>query len=135
MSETFTEVTVEPEIPANLIQEKDLEILDRFLAHEEVDYQNGEKGLYFYSENYTEIVFSEDGKGEQSDEDVMIKIFQNIIKRSKGDLEYVYLHAACTCSKMWSDTFGGWVLFIRKNSVDRFSTWEAIDKFKKKEMI
>jgi hypothetical protein len=133
MADIFTQVTVQPEIPAAIIQKKELELLERFLSHEEVIDRNGEKTLYFFSREYSGFATDEDGKS--INDNVMADAFKGIIKRSKGRLEYVYVHAACTCSKMQPDEFGGWIMFIRKDSVKRFSTWQAIERLRTKGKI
>jgi hypothetical protein len=130
MSDNFIEVTVAPLIPATLVRKKELELLDKFFSHEETSGGDGKKDLYFYSEQYSDVVYDE--KDREITQDDLIKIFQTLIVRSKGNLEYVYLHAACTFSKMRQDAFGGWVIFIRKDSVENFSTWQAIERFKKR---
>lgn len=127
MPKPFREVTVQPQIPAALVKKGELQVLKKFFFHQEVD-QNGDKELYFFSHKYSGIAF--DAAAEEISQDHMIKVFQKIIKRSKGRLEYVYLHAGDTCGEMEPDAFGGWVIFNRENSVETFSTWQAIERFK-----
>jgi hypothetical protein len=136
---------VQPRIPAALVTKGQLQVLKKFFSYEEVDKsgekiylhqeaeKNGEKELYFYSSKYSGIAF--DATAEEISQDPMIKVFQKIIKRSEGHLQYVYLHAADSNSEMQADTFGGWVIFIRGNSVETFSTWQAIERFKETKKI
>jgi hypothetical protein len=126
MADSFTQVTVQPEISAVFIKKEELEVLDKFFSREEV-IRNGQKEIYFFSENYSYVAFDE--KEKEIPEGVMIALSQRIIKRSKGSLKYIYLHAAYTCSKMHPDGFGGWVVFVRKDSVDYFSTWKKLEGF------
>ena len=125
MSTSWYRVTVQPEIPAALIKEEEMKILNIFFDHEQHD-RDGVNKIYFYSSEYYGIAVDDEEK--QITQRHLIRIFQDIIKRANGGLDYVYLHAASTCNKMVPDAFSGWVHIIRKHSEEHFSTWDIVDE-------
>jgi hypothetical protein len=122
MSYSCLQATVQPEILSAFIKEEELEVLKRHFSCEEHSAHDGSVRYYFYSEEYSV---------DEEEEDEMIGIFRNVIKRSNGTLNYVYIHGASYCTKMYADAFGGSLIFIKPKSVRRISTWDTIDKFKK----
>jgi len=123
------QVTVQPLIPASLVKQRELEILKLFFDYETSPGIDGKEKLYFFSKEYPHA--TEDKYGNEVTEIKIIDIFQNIIRRSNGCLDYVYLHGASQCSNVCADAFGGWVLFIWVDSAERFSTWDKIAELKK----
>ena len=122
MSYSCLQVTVQPEIPSAFITEEELEVLKQYFSCEEHSERDRSVRYYFYSEEYF---------ADEEEEDEMIGIFRNVIKRSNGTLNYVYVHGASHCTKMYADAFGGSLIFIKPKSVRRISTWDIIDKLKK----
>jgi hypothetical protein len=123
------QVTVQPVIPASLVRKKELEILKLFFNCELSLGSDGKKELYFFSEEYSWN--TDNDYGNEFTTEALTDIFQTIIKRSKGRLEYIYLHSASFCSRMLADHFGGWVVFVREDSVEWFSTWDKITELTK----
>ena len=122
MSYSCLQATVQPEIPSAFIKEEELEVLKQYFSCEEHSERDGSVRYYFYSQEYF---------ADEEGEDEMIGIFRNVIKRSNGTLNYVYIHGASYCTKMYADAFGGSLIFIKPKSVRRFSTWDRIDKLRK----
>jgi hypothetical protein len=92
MSYSCLQVTVQPNIPAFLIKEKELELLKECFSCEEVIDRDGLKHYYFYSEDFSGT--------EDEIQEAMMKIFQEVIKRSKGKFKHIYLQGATFCTKM-----------------------------------
>jgi len=65
--------------------------------------------------------------------DVYIIILQDIIRRSKGELPYVTLAAAYTCSKMRADGFGGMAIIIMPNRILHQSTYSFLEAFEQRQ--
>ena len=56
-------------------------------------------------------------------------ILQDIVRRSKGELPYLTIAAAYTCSKMRPDGFGGMAIIITQNRISYHSTYNVIEAF------
>jgi hypothetical protein len=65
--------------------------------------------------------------------DVYIFILQDIVRRSKGELPYLTMAAAYTCSKMRADGFGGMAMIIMPNRVYYQSTYAFLEAFEKRQ--
>lgn len=138
MADYFTEVIVMPYIPRDLLSEQDLELLALYgFQSEQVKTDEGEF-VYLYAYEYSGTAFrtvEKDGKTEEEEltEEDLTAFFRRVIDASNGRLKYLYLHAACTCSKMRPDGFGGWVSFLTKDEERFMSTFDAVEKFKARE--
>jgi hypothetical protein len=138
MADYFTEVTVMPYIPKDLLSEQDLEMLALFgFQSEQVKTDEGEF-VYLYAEEYSGTAFRTVEKGDATEEEELTEadltaFFRRVIDASNGRLKYLYLQAACTCSKMRPDGFGGWVSFLTKDGERFASTFDAVTKFKARE--
>lgn len=129
MANNYTQVTMEPFLPVNIMTEEEEQILKSFGFMSELADKDTN---YWFAGDY-----SSSGMIETSDADILsfsdddlACLFQSLIERSNGRLKYICLHAACTCSKMRPDEFGGWVMFVHENGVERSSTWEMCAKFR-----
>ncbi len=56
-------------------------------------------------------------------------ILQDIVRRSKGELPYLTIATAYTCSKMRPDGFGGGAIIITPYRVSYNSTYDVFEKF------
>ena len=133
MADMYTQVTITPSIPKDLLPEGHLKFLNGYGIRWEDDHGK----WYLYADEYSASSFEDVGDdGERVEkehgEDELVALFQNVIKKSKGELKYVYLHAGCICSKMRPDEFGGWVIFITKKSHHWMGTWDFIEKMKRR---
>lgn len=127
MADNYQMLTIQPSIPKSLFTEKELDILVTF----GINWEGPDEDLYFFSEEYSASGYEDVEEGDKTetidyDEDKVIEIFQNAIKRSEGKIDHVYLMGACTCSKMRPDEFGGWLLWITADSSEFWSTWERL---------
>ncbi len=56
-------------------------------------------------------------------------ILQDIVRRSKGELPYLTIASAYTCSKMRPDGFGGGAIVITPYRISYNSTYDVFEKF------
>ena len=110
MADNYSEMTVSPCIPKELVTTKELELLkDEGFSYKEINEQRTMK--YYF--------FNEEGDGDDMN---IVKAFQAIIKRSHGKLKYVALEGAYTSSKMRPGEFGGFACLITKEADEWFNT-------------
>ena len=135
MADFFTEVTVMPFIPKDLLSEQDLQMLALYgFQSEEIKTDEGDF-LYLFAYEYSGTAFrtvekDDEIEEEELSEEDLTAFLRRVIDASNGRLKYLYLHAGCTCSKMRPDTFGGWVTFLTKDEEKFVSTFAAVAKFK-----
>lgn len=63
-----------------------------------------------------------------------IVILQDIVRRSKGEIPYLTLASAFTCSKMRPDGFGGMGIIITAKRVLYQSTYEFFESFERRHL-
>jgi hypothetical protein len=61
--------------------------------------------------------------------DAHLIVLQDIVRRSKGQLPYLTIAAAYTCSKMRPDGFGGMSIVITPGSIRFWSTYTILERF------
>lgn len=126
MADNYTQATMDPFIPKDLVTDKEKEFLLGFgLTTEDA----GEE-LYFFADDYRGGAYTEPELAKavfpdleiepeeteiELDEDYMIEVLQRFIKRSEGKLKYITLEGAYTCSKMRPGEFGGFACFITED--------------------
>jgi len=59
-------------------------------------------------------------------------ILQDIVRRSKGELPYLTIASAYTCSKMRPDGFGGGAIIITPYRISYSSTYDVFEKFERR---
>jgi len=129
MANNFQIATVQPYIPSELITDEDLKILNLLLSSEERTEKDGSKTIYFFSANFPWVKFDLESE-KYYWYTKMVRVFQDIIKRSNGALNYIYLHGAAFCDKMRPDEFYGWILFIEKDSDLYLTTWAIVEELR-----
>lgn len=115
MANYYTQMTVQPFVPADLLSDSDLEFLSYFGI-----YSEGKEELYLYAEEYR--AEGDNGEGDTFEEDALIDFFQTKIKESGGRLKFISFEFAYTCSKMRPEAFGGAAYFITTEEFKHFGT-------------
>ena len=113
MADYFTQLVVQPEIAAHLLDQKTrerLEVCGLTCAHD----QKADT-YYIYSEDYAS--YDDD---TVSYEDIL----QEIVSSSDGELTRLTVEAALTCSQPRPDGFGGYALVITADRIRSMSTSE-----------
>lgn len=147
MANNYTQATVSPSIPASAITPLELELLNYMGLTGDKYTHEGTELYYFYAEEYlstvddcfeldicgdTEIdpddaVYLEDGKVISGIESC--DVFQNILKRLPVDeFPHITIQGADTCSKMRADNFGGFAVYITRESIEFCSTWAWLNE-------
>ena len=129
MADYYSQAVFQPSIPKHLINDEDRRIIEAFGINIEAD---GEDKLYLYAENWccTGYLEPEEPEGKEielSEEDLFAR-FQEIIRRSNGELPWIYKESAYTCSKMRPDGFGGSAVFITADDIGFCSTSQWLEE-------
>ena len=119
MADYYTQATIQPEIPEDLLTEADLDFLARFGIETEKIVNS--KKYYLYATEYDASGYNYD-EGRDGDEGELIEFCQALIKSSGGRLKFIYFEFAYTCSKMRPDAFGGGAYFITADDFQSIST-------------
>lgn len=121
MADDYSQSVFQPCIPKQLLTEDDLKFLTAFrICTEPV----GEDKLYLFAEDwcFDAVMELEDGTERDLDENDLNNRFQEIIKRSNGELSWVSRETSYSCNKMRPDAFGGSAVFITADDVQYLST-------------
>ena len=121
MADYDSQATYQPSIPKHLLSQEDMEFIGAFGVSCESD---GEDKLYFFEENYCTTAYRKDSEGNEVglvEEDLLAR-FQEIIRRSNGELPWISRETAYTCSGMSPDGFGGSAVFITADDIQYFGT-------------
>ena len=119
LADYYTQMTVQPEIPEDLLTEAELDFLARFGIEAE---KIGHRKLYYlYAAEYDTTGYDYD-EGGDGDEDELIEFCQALIKSSKGRLKFIYFEFAYTCNRMRPGAFGGGAYFITATGFQFVST-------------
>lgn len=121
MADYNSQAAYQPAIPKYLISKEDLEFIKAFGVDVEL---NGDDKLYFFEEKWCTIAFMENSEGnevEHREEDLLAR-FQEIIRRSNGELPWISRETAYTCSERRPDGFGGSSVFITADDIQYFGT-------------
>lgn len=107
----FTQIVVDPEIPAHLLDEETRQRLDACGLTCLLD----ERHDRYY-------IYSEENVGSDEEHVRYDHILQEVLAKSKGALPYLTVEAALTCSKPLPDGFGGFAIFITADDIEYMST-------------
>lgn len=118
MANHYTQATVDPRIPRELISNDDLTALNEqgFSSHHE-----GGLVYLFVEESFFEF---EEHEGKS-----FLNIFQDICQKS--DIEEIVIQGAYTCSKARPGEFGGFVTRITKDKVQSGDIVDLLEQFRK----
>jgi len=121
MADYHSHSVFQPSIPKKLLTEDDLKFLSAFRIGTESD---GDDSLYLFAEDWCmgAVVEGEGGTKRELDEDDLFVQFQEIIKRSNGELPWIYRETSYTCSVLQPDGFGGSAIFITADDVQFYGT-------------
>lgn len=121
MADYFSHSVFQPTIPKKLFTDDDLMFLAAFHIDTEPE---GEDKFYLFADDWcTNAVYEDDeGTERKLDEDDLFARFQEIIKRSNGELPWISKETSYDCSKMRPDGFGGSAVFITADDVQYFGT-------------
>lgn len=111
MANYFTQIVVQPEIPAHLLDvetRRRLEECGLTCAHDV-----GADTYYLFSEEYV---------GSDVDDVHYEDILQEIVVNSAGELPHLTVEAALTCSKPRSNGFGGYAMVITAEEIRSMDT-------------
>lgn len=110
MANYYTSATVTPYLPRDVFIDKEVKELEEAGFTFYPCHGKNEEGLvYLYCEEYC---------GDEG----MDVLFEVLKRLPEEEYPYIYLEAACTCSKMRSDGFGGFAWFITRNGPDWIGT-------------
>jgi len=116
-----SQATYQPSIPKHLFSKDDINFIEAFGVSIESD---GYDKFYLFEENWcsdAQIVDSEGNEIEHGEEQLLGR-FQEIIRRSNGELSWISRETSYTCSKMAPDGFGGSAVFITVDDIQYFGT-------------
>jgi len=121
MADYLSQSIFQPSIPKHLLTEDDLKFLTAFNIDNEPD---GDDLLYLFAEDWctSAIMEYEDGSERDLDENDLFSKFQEIIRRSNGELPWIYKETSYGCTKMRPDAFGGSAAFITADDVQFYGT-------------
>lgn len=146
MANYYTHSVIQPEIPAHLLTKFHIAILDAFdILKKEFDREHGKtyylsapNGLHFtaFDRDYTEEELADCDPAiveffkinKELYEDDLIALFQVIIKDSNGELPWISIEQAYTCSKMLPDGYGGSAIFITADDMQFSSTSQWLEQ-------
>jgi|GEM_PF-1156423 len=118
MADYMNQSVFQPSIPKHLINDEDRRIIEAFSITLEPD---GEDKFYLYADEWccNGYLNPEEPGSEDVEltEDNLFCMFQEIIRRSNGELPWIYKESAYTCSKMRPDGFGGGAVFINADDI------------------
>lgn len=118
MADYYTQMTMQPEVPSDLLTEAEKDFLANFgIYGEELPHR---KTVYLYAEQYN--VDGWDEEEREVEEQELIDLCQALIKSSSGRLKFISMELAYTCSKMRPEAFGGSAYFITAEEFDFVST-------------
>jgi hypothetical protein len=121
MADYYSQSIFQPSIPKHLLTEDDLDFLTAFNIDTE---PAGEDMLYLFAEDWctSAVMEYEDGSERDLDENDLYTRFQEIIRRSNGELPWIYKETSYGCNKMRPDGFGGSAVFITADDVQFYGT-------------
>lgn len=122
MADYYDQAVIRPDVPMDLLTADEVETLGAcgvtLMKHADGD---GKQLYYLYAEEGFHC-FEDDGGEEIEGGEMAFEILQRVIARSDGEIRYFEIEAACTCSKMNSDGFGGYAAFVTKDNVEHIGT-------------
>lgn len=129
MADYMNQSVFQPSIPKHLINDEDRRIIEAFSITFETD---GEDKFYLYADEWccNGFLDSEEPDGEEIElsEDDLFSRFQEIIRRSNGELPWISKESAYTCSRMRPDGFGGGAVFITVDDIQYCFTGQWLEQ-------
>lgn len=122
MTDYLSQSIFQPSIPKQLITDEDRRFFDAFSISIVPD---GDDKVYLYAEDWCTagVLPGEDPKDDiELSEDDLYDRFQEIIRRSNGELPWILKESSYSCSRMRPDGFGGSAVFITADDVQFCST-------------
>lgn len=122
MADYYDRAVIRPDIPIELLTANEVETLGAcgVTLQKHADGE-GKQWFNLYAEDGFHY-FEDDGGEDIDGNEMSCEILQCVIARSDGAIRYFEIEAACTCSKMCSDGFGGYAVFITKDNVEYMGT-------------
>lgn len=129
MADYMNQSVFQPSIPKHLINDEDRRIIEAFSITIESD---GEDKFYLYADEWccNGYLDSEEPDGEEIElsEDDLFSRFQEIIRRSNGELLWISKESAYTCSRLRPDGFGGGAVFITADDIQYCFTGQWLEE-------
>lgn len=129
MADYMNQSVFQPSIPKHLFNDEDRRIIEAFSITFESD---GEDKFYLYADEWccNGYLDSEEPDGEEIElsEDDLFSRFQEIIRRSNGELPWISKESAYTCSRMRPDGFGGGAVFITADDIQYSFTGQWLEE-------
>ncbi|MDD2310869.1 MAG: hypothetical protein PHH91_14935 [Desulfuromonadaceae bacterium] len=129
MADYYSQAIFQPSIPKHLLTDEDRRFIEAFSINLEPD---GEDKFYLYADEWccNGYLDSEEPDGEEIElnEDDLLNRFQEIIRRSNGELPWISKESAYTCSKMRPDGFGGGAIFITADDIQYSFTGQWLEE-------
>lgn len=129
MADYMNQSVFQPTIPKHLINDEDRRIIEAFGITLET---SGEDKFYLYADEWccNGYLDSEEPDGEEIElgEDDLFSRFQEIIRRSNGELNWISKESAYTCSRMRPDGFGGGAVFISADDIQYSFTSQWLEE-------
>lgn len=122
MADYISQGVFRPSIPKHLISMEDRQIIEAFGISVEPDCDDK---LVLFADNWCNrgAIVAEDSKDDiKLTEDDLYARFQEIIRRSNGELSWISRETAYTCTENRSDGFGGSAVFITADTVQFIAT-------------
>lgn len=122
MTDYLSQSVFQPSIPKQLITDEDRRFFEAFSISMDPD---GDDKVYLYAEDWcTAGVLAGEEPKDDIDlcEDDLFARFQEIIRRSNGELPWILKESSYSCSRMRPDGFGGSAVFITADDVQFCST-------------
>src|ERR1039457_4303813 len=123
MADYYSSGPIQPMIPKRLVTEEDLKLLEAFNIKAYPEKSNNEETHYFFASEWSGSAYVEkDGKEVEISEDDIFACFQEIIRRSNGEILWVSLELGYFCSKDRPDGYGGYAVFVTAADIQYCST-------------
>lgn len=127
MAEYLSQGAFQPSIPSYLLTEKDLKMFRAFGLTMTPD---REDSLLLFSDDWCTAGYAKDEDGNENElsEDDLFSCFQEIIRRSNGELPWISQETAYTCTESKADGYGGSAVFVTADEVRSFSTSSWLER-------
>ncbi|HML79011.1 hypothetical protein [Geobacter sulfurreducens] len=129
MADYYSQAVFQPSIPKHLITDEDRRFIEAFSITFEAD---GEDKFYLYADEWccNGYLDPEEPGGEEIEltEDDLLNRFQEIVRRSNGELQWISKESAYTCSKMRPDGYGGGAIFITADDIQYCFTGQWLEQ-------
>ena len=129
MADYMNQSVFQPVIPKHLITDDDRRFIEAFSITFE---STCEEKFYLYADEWccNGYIDPEEPGGEEVEltEDDLFSRFQEIIRRSNGELPWISKESAYTCSRMRPDGFGGGAVFITADDIQYSFTGQWLEE-------